>query len=64
ERSLRRLARRMAEKAVRTGRTVRLEPMPAYERRIVHLALRDHPGVTTESVGEGSRRRVTIIPRG
>ncbi|HHS96482.1 MAG TPA: protein jag [Chloroflexi bacterium] len=63
ERSLRRLARRMAEKAVRTGRTVRLEPMPAYERRIVHLALRDHPDVTTESIGEGKRRRVTIIPR-
>lgn len=63
ERSLRRLARRMAEKAVRTGRTVRLEPMPAYERRIVHLALRDHPDVTTESIGEGRRRRVTIIPR-
>jgi spoIIIJ-associated protein len=63
ERSLRRLAQRMAEKAVRTGRTVRLEPMPAYERRIVHLTLRDHPDVTTESVGEGRRRRVTIIPR-
>ncbi len=63
ERSLRRLARKMAEKAVRTGRTVRLEPMPAYERRIIHLALRDHPDVTTESIGEGRRRRVTIIPR-
>jgi len=63
ERTLRRLAQRMAEKAVRTGRTVRLEPMPAYERRIVHLALRDHPDVRTESIGEGRRRRVTIIPR-
>lgn len=63
ERTLRGLARRMADRAVRTGRVVRLDPMPAYERRIVHLALRDHPDVRTESVGEGRRRRVTIIPR-
>ncbi len=63
ERSLRRLARRMAEQAIRTGRVVMLEPMPPYERRIVHLALRDHPDVTTESVGAGDRRKVTIIPR-
>lgn len=63
EASLRRLAQRMAEQAVRTGRTVTLEPMPPNERRIIHLALRDHPQVSTESVGEGERRRVTIIPK-
>ncbi|MCS7178662.1 MAG: RNA-binding cell elongation regulator Jag/EloR [Anaerolineae bacterium] len=63
EQNLRRLAERMASQAVRSGRTVYLEPMPPYERRIIHLALRDHPDVTTQSVGEGSRRRVTIIPR-
>jgi len=63
EQNLRRLAERMATQAVRSGRTVYLEPMPPYERRIIHLALRDHPDVTTQSVGEGSRRRVTIIPR-
>jgi len=63
EESLRRLARRMAEQAVRTGRTVTLEPMPPNERRIIHLALRDHPQVSTESVGEGERRKVTIIPK-
>ncbi|MEE9615685.1 MAG: R3H domain-containing nucleic acid-binding protein, partial [Anaerolineae bacterium] len=34
-----------------------------YERRIVHIALREHPQVTTQSVGEGDRRKVTIIPR-
>ena len=63
EKTLRRLATRMAEQAVRTDRTVTLEPMPPNERRIVHLALRDHPQVTTQSVGEGERRKVTIIPR-
>ena len=63
EQSLRRLAARLAEQAVRTNRTVVMEPMPPHERRYVHLALRDHPHVTTESVGEGDRRKVTIIPR-
>jgi len=63
EQNLRRLAERMATQAVRSGHTVYLEPMPPYERRIIHLALRDHPDVTTQSVGEGNRRRVTIIPR-
>lgn len=63
EKSLRRLAQRMAEQAVRTGRTVILEPMPPNERRIIHLALRDHPQVSTESIGEGERRKVTIIPK-
>jgi spoIIIJ-associated protein len=48
---------------VKTDRTVVLEPMPPYERRIIHLALRDHPHVTTQSVGEGDRRKVTIIPQ-
>lgn len=60
ERTLRQLAHRMAEKVARDGRTVSLEPMPAYERRIVHLALRDHPTVTTYSVGDGDARKVTI----
>lgn len=62
EKQLRRLAERMAEQAAQIGRTVTLEPMPPYERRIVHLTLRDHPDVTTESVGEGEHRKVTIIP--
>ncbi len=60
EKALRQLAQRMAERVMRDGRTVALEPMPAYERRIVHLALRDHPAVTTYSVGEGDSRKVTI----
>jgi len=56
------LAQRMASKAVETQRPVVLEPMPAYERRIVHIALRDHPGVRTESTGEGDGRKVMILP--
>lgn len=62
EKQLRRLAQRMAEQALQIGRTVTLEPMPPYERRIVHLELRDNPDVQTESVGEGEHRKVTIIP--
>jgi len=60
ERSLRDLAQRMAERVVREGRSVALEPMPAYERRIIHLALREHPSVITMSIGDGDARKVTI----
>jgi len=61
ERQLRVLARRMAEQVVHTGRKQNLEPMPANERRVIHLELRDHEHVTTESVGEEPNRKVTII---
>jgi len=64
EQQLRQLAKRMATQAVERGRTMVLEPMPANERRIIHLELRDHPSVTTESTGEADQRKVTIIPRG
>jgi spoIIIJ-associated protein len=63
ERQLRNLARKMAEQAIETGRTMNLEPMPANERRIIHIELRDNPNVDTVSVGEGDRRKVTIIPQ-
>jgi spoIIIJ-associated protein len=63
ERQLRQLARRMASQAVEYRRTMSLEPMSPADRRIIHLELRDHDGVRTESVGEGDRRKVTIIPR-
>jgi spoIIIJ-associated protein len=62
EQTLRRLARRMATQALDRKRILSLEPMPPNERRIIHIELRDHPGVRTESVGEGDRRKVTIIP--
>ena len=62
--ALQALAVRMAEQ-VRTRRTpFTLEPMPAYERRVIHLALADHPDVTTQSIGEGDMRKVVILPEG
>jgi spoIIIJ-associated protein len=63
EGQLRRLARRIAEQAIETGRTMSLEPMPANERRIIHVELKDNPKVETVSVGEGNRRKVTVIPQ-
>ncbi len=61
ERQLRQLARRMADQVVATGRKQVLEPMPANERRIIHMELRYHPFVTTESVGEEPKRKTTIF---
>jgi len=61
EQQLRQLAQRMAERVATTRKPVALEPMPPNERRIVHLTLRDHPVVTTESVGRDEDRKVTII---
>ncbi len=61
ERQLRQIARRMADQAIHTGRRQVLEPMPANERRLIHLELRDHPQVATESVGEEPNRKVTIF---
>jgi len=57
------LARRVADEVARTGRSQSLEPMPPYDRRLIHIALRSHPKVTTHSVGQGERRKVTILPR-
>jgi spoIIIJ-associated protein len=62
-RSLRQLAARMAERVAFSHQQVVLEAMPANERRIIHIALRDHPDVTTKSIGEGDRRKVTILPK-
>ena len=59
-RTLESLARRLAEKAKRTGEAVKLEPMNAAERRIIHLALQNDNEVTTESEGEGRYRHIVI----
>ncbi|NPV84644.1 MAG: protein jag [Anaerolineae bacterium] len=61
ERQLRRLAVKLAEQAISTGRRQVLEPMPANERRIIHLELSNHPQVTTESIGEEPNRKITIF---
>jgi spoIIIJ-associated protein len=60
---LRQLALRMADQAIKTGRRQILEPMPANERRLIHIELRDHPDVTTESIDEEPNRKVTIVPK-
>lgn len=61
EEALRRLALHMAEQVSSTGQPVTLEPMPPSERRIIHLALQEYPGVTTESIGLGEGRKVTVL---
>jgi len=63
ERQLRDLANRAATRVVETGKMLQLEPMPALERRWVHLTLRDHPNVATQSIGEEPNRRVVLVPR-
>src|SRR5438094_1178803 len=60
EDQLREIARRVAARVRTSGQAVTLEPMLAYERRIVHLAVQDTPGVKTESVGVDPNRRVVI----
>jgi len=60
---LERLARQTAERVRREGRPITLQPMPARERRVIHTVLADHPGVVTQSTGEGAERRVTVSPK-
>ena len=62
--ALQALAYRMAEEVAVKKVSFPLEPMPAYERRIIHLTLVDHPEVTTQSAGLGEARRVVIVPKG
>jgi spoIIIJ-associated protein len=64
ERQLRELADRAAARVMETGKMLQLEPMPALERRWIHLTLRDHEGVATQSIGEEPNRRVVLVPRG
>ena len=56
------MAKREAKRAVEQGRTITLQPMPARDRRLIHLSLAKFPGVTTRSNGEGIGRRIQIIP--
>jgi spoIIIJ-associated protein len=63
EDSLIEMARKLAEKAIRWGRPVPVEPMSPMDRKTIHNALADFPGVKTESEGEGTERRVVIFPQ-
>jgi len=63
EKQLIQMAMRMADQVAKSGRRQTLEPMPSAERRIIHIALRDHPDVKTESTGEEPYRKVMIIPK-
>ena len=64
ERQLRDIANRAAARVEETGKMLQLEPMPALERRWIHLALRDHPNVATQSIGEEPNRRIVVLLRG
>ena len=63
ERQLIDLAARAAERVEQTGKMLQLEPMPALERRWIHLALRDNASVSTQSIGDEPNRRVVVLPR-
>ena len=60
EKTLQQLSRRLAEKCIRSGKNVRLEPMNPYERKVIHSSLQNHPKVTTRSEGIEPNRRVII----
>lgn len=64
EETLKALAKRQANKALKYKKSAALEPMNPYERRIIHTAIQEIDGVTSHSVGEGDRRRVVITPEG
>jgi spoIIIJ-associated protein len=61
--ALRTLAKKLADQVSTRRVPFSMEPMPAFERRVVHMALSDHPEVTTESTGEGDSRKIVIIPK-
>lgn len=63
EKQLAQMANRMADQVAKMGRKQTMEPMTSAERRIVHIALREHPAVTTESTGEDPHRKVVILPK-
>ncbi len=63
ELSLRALAKRMADRVKQNRQPITLEAMPPNERRIIHVTLKEHPSVKTQSIGEGDRRRVMILPK-
>ncbi len=63
EEFLKELSKELAEQVVKTKKSVMLQPMSSYERRIIHLELAEKSNVVTESIGEEPERRVVIKPR-
>lgn len=61
--TLSKLAERLAVQVAKSGESHELQPMPAADRRIIHMTLKEHPDVISESVGEGAARRLIIRPR-
>lgn len=61
---LRGIAQKMAQQAIDTKKIVALQPMTPHDRRIVHMAISEIPGLTTRSEGEGEDRHITIVPAG
>ena len=64
EETLKQLAKKMADRVIKYGRPVTLEPMNAYERRIIHAAIQDINGVTTHSIGQENERRIVLNAEG
>ena len=62
EASLKDMADKVAERVTQTGRSITLEPMSAADRRIIHITLAEREGISTESVGIGDDRKVSIFP--
>jgi spoIIIJ-associated protein len=60
--ALKELAGRLGDKAIKTGKIVAVNPMSAHDRRVIHMALRETPGISTRSEGEGPERRLLIVP--
>jgi spoIIIJ-associated protein len=61
--TLEQLAKRLSQKVIRTNRNVILEPMPSFERKVIHAFLKGIPGVKTESKGEEPNRSIIILPK-
>ena len=61
KKSLEELAEKISKTVIRTGKKITLEPMPAYERKIIHSKLQNNPKVTTESIGEEPNRKIVIF---
>ncbi|HEU5141406.1 MAG TPA: RNA-binding cell elongation regulator Jag/EloR [Bacillales bacterium] len=61
EETLQQLAKRLCKRVRQTGREARLDPMPSMERKVIHVALKDEPGISTYSDGVDPHRRVVIV---